>query len=162
MRQSQTCRFLTQSDMIFSLFSQIRDSIQVGWFGIQAEIAGEGLEAIWPLKPWLWTVTNGAFVTIVAAFGFRYIVGVAWVTGPAFFVVLVWACAASIQDPSPMKQVNVELSVFEGIGIVVGGYIAASFCLSCLLLFYYYFFLFSTFSFFFLLRENTSCRTTRV
>jgi len=102
---------------------------QVGWFGIQAEIAGEGLEVILPLKmPWLWTIANGAVLTIVAAFGFRYIVGVAWVTGPAFFVVVIWACVTSIQDPPLTKEVNdAELSLLQGTGIVVGGYIVAGF-----------------------------------
>ena len=30
-------------------------------------------------------------MTLVAAFGFRYIVGIAWLTGPAFLVAVVWA-----------------------------------------------------------------------
>eukprot|EP00435_Cladocopium_sp_Y103_P023435 s3853_g5.t1 len=104
----------------------------VGWFGIQAEIAGEGLEVILPLKmQWLWTIANGAVLTLVAAFGFRYIVGVAWVTGPAFFVVVIWACVTSIQDPPLPEKVNdAELSLLQGTGIVVGGYIVGSIVVS--------------------------------
>eukprot|EP00438_Fugacium_kawagutii_P033687 Skav203318 [mRNA] locus=scaffold1007:176842:180555:- [translate_table: standard] len=100
----------------------------VGWFGIQAEIAGEGLQAALRMQwPWLWTVLNGILVTIVAAFGFHYIVGVAWVTGPAFFIVLIWACAASLQDPKLVKQeASAEMSLLKGTGIVVGGYIDTS------------------------------------
>ncbi len=111
------------------LFSKIRPSSQVGWFGIQAEIAGEGLQAILHVNPqWLWTLVNGMLVTLVAAFGFRYIVGVAWITGPAFFIVVMWSSAVSIQDPSLMKEQKVhdpELSLLQGTGIVVGGYIVA-------------------------------------
>eukprot|EP00434_Breviolum_minutum_P036587 symbB.v1.2.032420.t1/scaffold3894.1/size54726/2 len=102
----------------------------VGWFGIQAEIAGEGLQAILQLNPqWLWTLVNGMLVTLVAAFGFRCIVGVAWITGPAFFIVVMWSSAVSMQDPSLMKEQKVhdpELSLLQGTGIVVGGYIVGS------------------------------------
>lgn len=112
--------------------------LQVGWFGIQAEIAGEGLQAALPMPwPWLWTVLNGILVTIVAAFGFHYIVGVAWVTGPAFFVVLIWACAASLQHPKLVKQeASAELSLLEGTGIVVGGYIDTCFGFSHFCIFF--------------------------
>lgn len=120
--------FLTTVDRVS--FRKIQPSSQVGWFGIQAEIAGEGLQAILQLNPqWLWTLVNGMLVTLVAAFGFRYIVGVAWITGPAFFIVVMWSSAVSIQDPSLMKEQKVhdpELSLLQGTGIVVGGYIVAS------------------------------------
>lgn len=44
---------------------------------------------------YIWTIVNGVVVTLVAAFGFKWIVLVAWITGPAFFIVAAWLLVSS-------------------------------------------------------------------
>ena len=80
---------------------------------------------------WLWTVVNGGVVTLIAAFGFKWIVLVAWITGPAFFIVVIWACIAAIHSASLEEPTgNPELSLLQGTGVVVGGYIVGSIVVS--------------------------------
>ncbi|CAK8994746.1 unnamed protein product, partial [Durusdinium trenchii] len=102
----------------------------VSWFGIQAAIAGEGLHTITSgitslQLSWPWTALNGFLVTLVAAFGFRYIVGIAWITGPAFLVAVVWALWRVEEAHAPSEDTQ-RMSVGEGTNLVVGGYIVGS------------------------------------
>eukprot|EP00913_Durusdinium_trenchii_P032696 g30605.t1 len=105
-------------------------SFIVSWFGIQAAIAGEGLHTITSgitslQLSWPWTALNGFLVTLVAAFGFRYIVGIAWLTGPAFLVAVVWALWR-VEEAHDAREDTQRMSVGEGTNLVVGGYIVGS------------------------------------
>ena len=104
-----------------------------GWFGIQAAIAGNGLEALAPVWPaWAWTIANGALVTVIVSFGFRWMVGTSWITGPIFFVVTVWACIIALQS-SELRKHEVQTSHFSllhGTGVVVGGWVVGSVLIS--------------------------------
>lgn len=111
------------------LLSLITTGSLFGWFGIQAAIAGDGLEAIGRLGyAWTWTLANGALVTFVVVFGFRWMVGASWITGPIFLVVVIWACVVALQDSGHKKQdlELSELSLLHGTGIVVGGWVVGT------------------------------------
>jgi len=104
----------------------------IGWFGIQAAIAGKGLESLLggPAS-WGWTLVSGAIVTLVSVLGFRWMVNVAWVTGPAFLVAISWAVARSlarhsISELASMEPRGEQMSILDGTGLVVGGFAVGS------------------------------------
>ncbi|CAE6916544.1 codB [Symbiodinium sp. CCMP2592] len=111
------------------LLSLITTGSLLGWFGIQAAIAGDGLEAIGRLGyAWTWTLVNGALVTFIVVFGFRWMVGASWITGPIFLLVVIWACIVSLRDSGHEKHdVELsELSLLHGTGVVVGGWVVGT------------------------------------
>lgn len=106
----------------------------MGWFGIQSAIAGKGLEDLFKgLPDWGWTAISGLVVTVISMLGFRWMVAVAFVSGPAFLVVIVWACVQSLSCPPtklPPEQeatlASPQLHLIDGVGLVVGGWIVGA------------------------------------
>jgi len=106
-----------------------------GWFGIQSAIAGSGLVSLLGGPPsWVWTLIAGAFVTLVSVSGFRWMVNIAWVTAPAFLAAIVWAVARSLTmhslaELAAMQPKGEPLTLFDGIGLIVGGFaVGATVC----------------------------------
>jgi len=104
----------------------------VSWFGIQAAIAGEGLERLLGGPPvWGWSLLCGAVIVVVSTLGFQWMVTVAWVTGPAFLIATTFAVVRSLADHSFADLAVVQpagdpLTMSNGIGLVVGGFVVGA------------------------------------
>ncbi len=72
-----------------------------GWFGIQNQVFASGLNTVWPSIPlWVWCLVGGIAVTIICVYGFASMTWVAWVTVPAFLVLVAFSLAKALEQRS--------------------------------------------------------------
>jgi len=104
----------------------------IGWFGIQSGVSAEGLVSlIGGLPAWLWSLLFGLAVTLIVLWGFASMKWVAYVTVPAFLVLVAWSIGgellghdvgALIASPPP----GPEISLLQGTTLVAGGFIVGA------------------------------------
>ncbi|MER6993382.1 cytosine permease [Saccharopolyspora hirsuta] len=104
----------------------------IGWFGIQSAVSAKGLVAlIGGLPEWGWSLLFGLLVTAIVLRGFRSMAWVAYVSVPAFLVLVGWSIGVELTQhdlgalmasapPGP------QLSLLEGTTLVAGGFITGA------------------------------------
>ena len=104
----------------------------IGWFGIQSAVSAEGLVAlIGGLPAWAWSLVFGFAVTLVVLWGFGSMQWVAYITVPAFVVLVGWSIVsqltkhdfgALVASPAP----GPHLTLLQGTTLVAGGFIVGA------------------------------------
>ncbi|WNV77799.1 cytosine permease [Geodermatophilus sp. DSM 44513] len=104
----------------------------IGWFGIQSAVSAAGLVSlVGGLPVWGWSLVFGLAVTMVVLWGFGSMQWVAYITVPAFLVLVGWSIVSTLVDhdlgtliasPAPGPQ----LSLMEGTTLVAGGFIVGA------------------------------------
>jgi cytosine permease len=104
----------------------------IGWFGIQSGVSAAGLVSlVGGLPAWLWSLLFGLAVTLVVLWGFASMKWVAYVTVPAFLLLVAWSIGgellghdvgALIASPPP----GPELTLLQGTTLVAGGFIVGA------------------------------------
>jgi cytosine permease len=104
----------------------------IGWFGIQSGVSAEGLVSlVGGLPAWLWSLLFGLAVTFIVLWGFASMKWVAYITVPAFLVLVAWSIGGELfghdfgtlvasAPPGP------QLSLLEGTTLVAGGFIVGA------------------------------------
>ncbi|GLZ31944.1 cytosine permease [Lentzea sp. NBRC 105346] len=103
-----------------------------GWFGIQTGLAGATLAGVTGFNhPAVWSVVLGALVTIIAAYGFRWMAWTAYIAVPLFLIVTTWVLIKVIDNhgigtlfsespPGP------KISMLTAITLVTGSFIVGA------------------------------------
>jgi cytosine permease len=104
----------------------------IGWFGIQSGVSAEALVSLIGVLPtWAWSLVFGLAVTFIVLWGFASMKWVAYVTVPAFVVLVAWSVggelfghdvATLVSSPPP----GPHLSLLEGTTLVAGGFIVGA------------------------------------
>lgn len=69
----------------------------VGWFGIQSAVSAQGLAALVGVLPeWGWSLVFGLVVTSIVLWGFGSMAWTAYVTVPAFLVLVGWSIISEL------------------------------------------------------------------
>jgi cytosine permease len=103
-----------------------------GWFGIQNQVFAQGLHNLIGGPPlWAWALITGAMVTVIVIFGFATMSWTAYVTVPAFIVLVAWSVTVELSRYSLSALVRSappgpHLSLAAGTTIVAGGFIVGS------------------------------------
>ncbi|RKT83641.1 cytosine permease [Saccharopolyspora antimicrobica] len=104
----------------------------IGWFGIQSAVSAKGLVSlVGGLPEWGWALVFGLLVTAIVLRGFRSMAWVAYVSVPAFLVLVGWSIGVELTQhdlgalmasapPGP------QLSLLEGTTLVAGGFITGA------------------------------------
>ncbi|GAA1582900.1 cytosine permease [Kribbella karoonensis] len=104
----------------------------IGWFGIQSAVSAAGLsQLIGVLPTWGWSLVFGLAVTLVVLRGFHSMAWVAYVTVPAFLVLVGWSIISELSDHSLGSLVasappGPHLSLLQGTTLVAGGFIVGA------------------------------------
>ncbi|MCO1655120.1 purine-cytosine permease family protein [Pseudonocardia humida] len=104
----------------------------IGWFGIQSGVSAQGLTSlIGGLPTWLWSLLFGLAVTFIVLWGFASMKWVAYITVPAFLVLVAWSIGSELFNhdigtlmtgPPP----GPALTLLEGTTLVAGGFIVGA------------------------------------
>ncbi|WP_214401812.1 purine-cytosine permease family protein [Pseudonocardia lacus] len=104
----------------------------IGWFGIQSGVSAQGLASLIGVLPtWVWSLLFGLAVTFIVLWGFASMKWVAYVTVPAFLVLVAWSIGSELLNhdigtlmtgPPPGPQ----LTLLEGTTLVAGGFIVGA------------------------------------
>src|SRR3954471_24765344 len=104
----------------------------IGWFGIQSAVSAEGLVALIGVLPaWAWSLVFGLAVTLVVVGGFGSMQWVAYITVPAFVVLVGWSIISQltkhdigtlVTQPAP----GPSLSLLQGTTLVAGAFIVGA------------------------------------
>jgi cytosine permease len=104
----------------------------IGWFGIQSAVSAEGLHQLMGFLPaWGWSLVFGLVVTVIVMWGFGSMQWVAYVTVPAFLVLVGWSITRTLvhhdlgtlvasSPPGP------ALTLIQGTTLVAGGFIVGA------------------------------------
>src|SRR3954452_1947756 len=69
----------------------------IGWFGIQSGVSAEGLLGLSCVLPlWVWSLLFGLAVTFIVLWGFASMKWVAYLTVPAFLVLVAWSIGSEL------------------------------------------------------------------
>jgi cytosine permease len=104
----------------------------IGWFGIQSGVSAEGLVSLVGVLPtWVWSLLFGLAVTFIVLWGFASMKWVAYLTVPAFLVLVAWSIGSElvnhdigtlVSSPPP----GPELTLLQGTTLVAGGFIVGA------------------------------------
>lgn len=104
----------------------------IGWFGIQSGVSAEGLVSlVGGLPLWVWSLLFGLAVTFIVLWGFASMKWVAYVTVPAFLVLVAWSIGGTLlrQDVGALvasPPAGPQLSLLQGTTLVAGGFIVGA------------------------------------
>ncbi|ADG87154.1 cytosine permease [Thermobispora bispora] len=104
----------------------------VGWFGIQSGVSAEGLYQLLPVMPvWAWSLVFGLAVTAIVVKGFHSMAWTAYLTVPAFMLLVAWSIGSelanhSLADLVASAPAGPRLSLLEGTTLVAGGFIVGA------------------------------------
>jgi len=104
----------------------------VGWFGIQSAVSAEGLYQLMPIMPvWLWALLFGLAVTAIVIKGFKSMAWTAYLTVPAFVVLVAWSVGSELAKHSLGELVATapagpSLTLLQGTTLVAGGFIVGA------------------------------------
>ena len=69
----------------------------IGWFGIQSAVSAQGLAAlVGGLPQWAWSLLFGLLVTAIVLRGFHSMTWTAYVTVPAFLILVGWSIISEL------------------------------------------------------------------
>jgi cytosine permease len=104
----------------------------IGWFGVQSGVSAEGLASlVGGLPTWAWSLLFGLAVTVIVVWGFASMKWVAYVTVPAFLVLVAWSVSrelfgrpigALVTAPPPGHA----MTLLQGTTLVAGGFIVGA------------------------------------
>jgi cytosine permease len=101
----------------------------LGWFGIQSAVSAEGLVSLVGVLPaWAWSLVFGLAVTLVVLWGFGSMQWVAYVTVPAFVLLVGWSIVSQLMDHDLGTLISQappgpQMSLLQGTTLVAGGFI---------------------------------------
>jgi cytosine permease len=104
----------------------------IGWFGIQSGVSAEGLASLVGVLPvWLWSLLFGLAVTFIVLWGFASMKWVAYVTVPAFVLLVAWSIGSELigHDVGALvasAPAGPSLSLLQGTTLVAGGFIVGA------------------------------------
>jgi cytosine permease len=104
----------------------------IGWFGIQSGVSAEGLLSLIGVLPaWAWSLLFGLAVTLIVLWGFASMKWVAYVTVPAFIVLVAWSVGSALfgHDVGTLVALpppGPSMSLLEGTTLVAGGFIVGA------------------------------------
>lgn len=104
----------------------------IGWFGIQSGVSAQGLVSLIGVLPmWAWSLVFGLAVTLVVMGGFGSMKWVAYITVPAFLVLVGWAIGKellghNIGDLMRSQAPGPPISLLTGTTLVAGGFIVGA------------------------------------
>jgi cytosine permease len=103
----------------------------IGWFGIQSGVSAQGLVSLFGGPAWLWSLLFGLVVTAIVLWGFASMKWVAYLTVPAFLILVAWSIGselathdfgALLSAPPPGPR----LSLLDATTLVAGGFIVGA------------------------------------
>lgn len=104
----------------------------IGWFGVQNAIFAEGLHSLLGGIPvWAWAVLTGLAVTLIVIYGFMSMQWTAFITVPAFVILILYSIGSELTRHSLSGLVasgapGPALTLAAGTTIVAGGFIVGS------------------------------------
>jgi cytosine permease len=104
----------------------------IGWFGIQSAVSAQGLAAlVGGLPQWAWSLLFGLLVTAVVLRGFHSMTWTAYVTVPAFLILVGWSIISELTRHHVGTLVaqaapGPHLSLLAGTTVVAGGFIVGA------------------------------------
>jgi cytosine permease len=104
----------------------------IGWFGIQSGVSAEGLVSLIGVLPlWAWSLLFGLAVTFIVLWGFASMKWVAYLTVPAFLVLVAWSIGSELfaHDVGTLIRAapaGPSLSLLDGTTLVAGGFIVGA------------------------------------
>ena len=104
----------------------------IGWFGIQSAVSAAGLASLAGVLPvWAWSLLFGLAVTLIVLWGFSSMQWVAYLTVPAFVVLVGWSILSELTDHSVGALVQSapagpQLTLLQGTTLVAGGFIVGA------------------------------------
>jgi cytosine permease len=104
----------------------------IGWFGIQSGVSAAGLESLLGgLPAWGWSLVFGLAVTAIVLFGFGSMQWVAYLTVPAFLVLVGWSIIRTLADHDlgalmSSAPAGPPLTLLQGTTLVAGGFIVGA------------------------------------
>jgi cytosine permease len=104
----------------------------IGWFGVQSGVSAEGLASLVGGMPtWAWSLVFGLAVTLIVLWGFASMKWVAYLTVPAFLILVAWSIgrelfghrlSALVASPPP----GPSMTLLQGTTLVAGGFIVGA------------------------------------
>ncbi|NNG37585.1 purine-cytosine permease family protein [Nakamurella aerolata] len=104
----------------------------IGWFGIQSGVSAEGLLSLIGVLPlWAWSLVFGLAVTLVVMGGFGSMKWVAYITVPAFLILVGWSVGKELTghnlgDLVRSAPAGPQISLLTGTTLVAGGFIVGA------------------------------------
>ncbi|WP_158891126.1 purine-cytosine permease family protein [Amycolatopsis anabasis] len=104
----------------------------VGWFGIQSAVSARGLSAlVGGLPEWTWALLFGLVVTAIVLRGFHSMAWTAYLTVPAFLILVGWSIVTELSRHDLGALVSSappgpQLTLLEGTTLVAGGFIVGA------------------------------------
>ncbi|MEA5360144.1 cytosine permease [Amycolatopsis sp., V23-08] len=104
----------------------------IGWFGIQSAVSAQGLVAlIGGLPEWGWALVFGLLVTAIVVRGFHSMAWTAYLTVPAFLILVGWSIISELTRHDLGALVSSappgpSLSLLQGTTLVAGGFIVGA------------------------------------
>ncbi|PRX50410.1 cytosine permease [Prauserella shujinwangii] len=104
----------------------------IGWFGIQSAVSAQGLVAlVGGLPEWAWALVFGLIVTAIVLRGFHSMAWTAYVTVPAFLILVGWSITSELARHDlgglvSSAPAGPQLSLLQGTTLVAGGFIVGA------------------------------------
>ena len=104
----------------------------IGWFGIQSAVSAQGLVAlVGGLPEWAWSLVFGLIVTAIVVRGFHSMAWTAYVTVPAFLILVGWSIIAELSRHDLGRLVSSApagppLTLLQGTTFIAGGFIVGA------------------------------------
>lgn len=104
----------------------------IGWFGIQSAVSAQGLvQLIGVLPEWAWALVFGLIVTAIVMRGFHSMAWTAYVTVPAFLILVGWSIISELTRHDVGALVasappGPQLTLLQGTTLVAGGFIVGA------------------------------------
>lgn len=101
-----------------------------GWFGVQTGLAGATLADVAGVLPApVWSLCFGIFVTVIAAYGVRWMAWTAYVAVPAFLLLLLWLVLTKVDDlPKALSSEapGAPIGMLTAVTLVTGSFIVGA------------------------------------
>lgn len=114
-----------------ALVSLIIAVSMVGWFGVQNGIFGNSMRDLVGGPVWLWCVLSGLVLTALVIYGFKYMMWLARIAVPLFFVLVGYSVISTLSNHSIGELVDkapsgASLSIPAAATIVAGGFMTGA------------------------------------
>ena len=101
-----------------------------GWFGVQTGLAGVALADVTGVLPApVWSLVFGIVVTVIAAYGVRWMAWTAYVAVPAFLLLLLWLVLTQVDDlPAALgsEAPGTPIGMVTAVTLVTGSFIVGA------------------------------------
>jgi cytosine permease len=104
----------------------------IGWFGVQSAVSAQGLASTVGVLPvWGWSIVFGLVVTAICVFGFGSMAWTAYLTVPAFLVLVGWAIISELSKTDVTALMasappGPQIDLATGTTLVAGGFIVGA------------------------------------